>query len=75
MLLAKYVDVSRPFDWRPMRNTGPPEYERTAATFDADAWIIGRISMEPYAGKARVPARKSRERIPREDFIAGHDAS
>jgi len=50
------------------------EYERTAATFDADAWIIGRISMEPYAGKARVPARKGREPIAREDFIADHDA-
>jgi riboflavin biosynthesis pyrimidine reductase len=58
-----------------MRNTSPHGYERTAATFDADAWIIGRISMEPYAGKARVPARKSRQRIAREDFIAGHDAS
>ncbi|MBV8520292.1 MAG: RibD family protein [Acidobacteria bacterium] len=52
-----------------------PEYERTAATFGADAWIIGRISMEPYAGKARVPSRKHRERIPREDFIAPHDAT
>ena len=51
------------------------EYERTAATFDADAWIIGRISMAPYAGKARVPARKTRERIPRKDFIAPHEAS
>ncbi|MFL6244943.1 MAG: RibD family protein [Thermoanaerobaculia bacterium] len=51
------------------------EYERTAATFDADAWIIGRISMEPYAGKARVPVRRNRERIPREDFVAEHDAS
>ncbi len=51
------------------------EYERTAATFDADAWIIGRISMEPYAGKARVPARRSRERIAREDFIAEHEAT
>src|SRR5215210_3291690 len=51
------------------------EYERTAATFEADAWIIGRISMEPYAAKARVPARRSRERIPREDFVAEHDAA
>lgn len=50
------------------------EYERTAATFDADAWIIGRVSMEPYAGKARIPARTSREAIPREDFVAAHDA-
>jgi riboflavin biosynthesis pyrimidine reductase len=51
------------------------EYERTAAALDAGAWIIGRISMEPYAGKARIPARKTRQRIPREDFIADHAAS
>lgn len=50
------------------------EYEKTAATYHADAWIIGRISMEPYAGKARVPVRKNRQPIPREDFIAAHDA-
>ena len=50
------------------------EYERTAATFDADAWMIGRISMEPYAGKARVPARKGAKPIPRKDFIARRDA-
>ena len=51
------------------------EYERTAATFGADAWIIGRISMEPYAGKARVPARKNGGRIARQDFVAEHDAA
>ncbi|MFP2958463.1 RibD family protein [Myxococcus sp. 1LA] len=50
------------------------EYERTAETFDADAWMIGRISMEPYAGKAKVPARKAGEPIPRTDFIAKRDA-
>jgi riboflavin biosynthesis pyrimidine reductase len=50
------------------------EYERTAKTFDADAWMIGRISMEPYAGKSRVPKRKSKQPIPRTDFIARRDA-
>jgi riboflavin biosynthesis pyrimidine reductase len=50
------------------------EYEKTAATYHADAWIIGRISMEPYAGKTRVPTRKNRAPIPREDFVADHDA-
>ena len=49
-------------------------YERTAKTFDADAWIIGRISMEPYAGKARVPQRKESGRIPRTDFVANANA-
>ena len=60
-------------DWK--LGNGSGEYERTAATFDADGWIIGRISMEPYAGKARVPKRKGGERIAREDFVAEHEAS
>jgi riboflavin biosynthesis pyrimidine reductase len=55
-------------------NTGTGEYEKTAQTFDADAWIIGRISMDPYAGKTKIPRRTSREPIPREDFLAPHDA-
>jgi riboflavin biosynthesis pyrimidine reductase len=50
------------------------EYERTAASFDADAWIIGRVSMEPYAGRAALPARAGRARIPRTDFVARLDA-
>jgi riboflavin biosynthesis pyrimidine reductase len=43
-------------------------YERTAATFGAEAWIIGRISMEPYAGRARIPTYRG-PRIPRVDFV------
>src|ERR1041384_6710158 len=58
-------------DWKVDNATR--EYEKTAATFDADAWIIGRISMEPYAGKARIP-RGTRTPVPREDFVADHDA-
>jgi 2,5-diamino-6-(ribosylamino)-4(3H)-pyrimidinone 5'-phosphate reductase len=50
------------------------EYEQTAETFDADGWIIGRISMEPYAGKSKVPRRKGGQPIPRTDFIARRDA-
>ena len=50
------------------------EYERTAGTFGADAWMIGRVSMQPYAGKARVPRRKTAEPIPRTDFIATRGA-
>ena len=61
--------------WNWKLHNATREYERTAATFGADAWIIGRISMEPFAGKARVPVRKNGERIRREDFIAEHEAS
>lgn len=60
-------------DWK--LDNATREYERTAATFEADAWIIGRISMEPYAGKARVAARKKREPMAREDFIAEPDSA
>ncbi len=60
-------------DWKLKNATR--EYERTAATLGGEAWIIGRVSMEPYAGKARVPVRKNRERIAREDFVAPHEAS
>ncbi|MBV9496400.1 MAG: RibD family protein [Acidobacteria bacterium] len=49
-------------------------YEETAATFGADAWIIGRVSMEPYAGNAEVPGRDHGEPIPRVDFIDRDDA-
>ena len=51
------------------------EYERTARTFGADAWMVGRVSMEPYAGNARIPARRGRQAIPRTDFIAQPDAA
>jgi riboflavin biosynthesis pyrimidine reductase len=49
-------------------------YDRTAASFGADAWMAGRISMEPYAGKARIPRRTVKHRIPRKDFAADRNA-
>lgn len=52
-----------------------PEYERTARALRGDAWMIGRVSMEPYAGKAKVPKRaKGSPAIPRTDFVAPHAA-
>ena len=48
------------------------EYERTAGALRGDGWIIGRVSMEPYAGKAVVPARGAG--LPRTDFVARTDA-
>jgi 2,5-diamino-6-(ribosylamino)-4(3H)-pyrimidinone 5'-phosphate reductase len=45
-------------------------YERIATTLDADAWVVGRVSMAPYAGKSRVPRRSGQKRMPRRDFIA-----
>ena len=60
--------------WKVSRAALTREYERTARTLRADAWIIGRVSMEPYAGEARIPARAGGGRIPRTDFVARKDA-
>jgi riboflavin biosynthesis pyrimidine reductase len=38
------------------------EYERTAATYNADAWMCGRISMQPFAGANRRDEDIERER-------------
>ncbi len=50
------------------------QYERTGSSFGADGWIIGRVSMEPYAGKVAPPARAARARLPRTDFVARSNA-
>ena len=50
------------------------DYDLTAETFNADAWMAGRISIEPYAGNGRVPRRKRPFRLPRTDYIARRDA-
>jgi len=51
------------------------EYDRTAQRFDADAWMVGRISMQPYAGRSRLPRRGRSRAVPRTDFIARRDAA
>jgi len=51
----------------PSLNIAYAAYERTATTLAADAWIVGRVSMAPYAGKSRVP-RLTRSSGCREGF-------
>ncbi len=68
------VDGRIVVDGWPLRPRLVAEYERTAASLGADGWIVGRISMEPYAGNAAVPRRTGRSRIPRTDFVARTDA-
>ena len=59
------------------------EYEQVHASYAADGWLCGRVTMESFAGGVRPEddiARDDRERAggsaPREDFIApgDHDA-
>ena len=58
----------------PGMKTLSAEYERTAQAFGANAWMVGRISMQPIAGKTRVPRLKVKRRIPRVDFVADSKA-
>lgn len=49
--------------------TGHDEYERTADSFRADAWICGRKTMEEFAKGRRRPSRARSGKIPRTDFV------
>jgi len=48
------------------------QYEVVHASYDADGWICGRVTMEPFASGVRSDAEVAREHdgAPREDFIA-----
>jgi dihydrofolate reductase len=47
------------------------EYERTANTYDADAWLSGRKTMEEFAsGRWKGRAHRNGRRLPRTDWVA-----
>jgi 2,5-diamino-6-(ribosylamino)-4(3H)-pyrimidinone 5'-phosphate reductase len=48
------------------------EYELVHASYEADAWICGRVTMEPFAGAVRSEAEVAREHAgaARDDFLA-----
>ena len=49
------------------------EYEVVHGGYDADGWICGRVTMEPFAKKMRTEAEIASQyagELPREDFIA-----
>jgi 2,5-diamino-6-(ribosylamino)-4(3H)-pyrimidinone 5'-phosphate reductase len=69
-----------PGDW-PISAEARRHYELVHATYDADGWICGRVTMEPFAKSVRSDAEVAREhvresRASREDFIAegSHDS-
>ena len=49
------------------------QYEQVHASYEPDAWMCGRVTMEPFAGGVRSDADVAREHsggAPREDFRA-----
>ena len=52
------------------------QYELVHASYEADGWICGRVTMEPFAGSVRSEedvAHQYAGRSPREDFVASGD--
>lgn len=44
-------------------------FEETAAKIKADAWLVGRVTMQEFSSKKSYQNNSSRIRIPKEDFI------
>lgn len=63
-----------PRDW-PLSAEGRKQYELVHASYDADGWLCGRITMEPFARHKRSDAEVAREHAggAREDFVAPGD--
>lgn len=54
------------------------EYEQVHASYEADGWLCGRVTMEPFAGGLRPDDEVAREHpggAPRDDFRAPGDAA
>jgi 2,5-diamino-6-(ribosylamino)-4(3H)-pyrimidinone 5'-phosphate reductase len=45
------------------------EYERTAETYRADAWVCGRKTMQEFATGRRTPGRRRTGKMKREDYV------
>ena len=62
-------------DW-PLSGEGRRQYELVHASYEADGWICGRVTMEPFAKRMRSGSEVAREHtsgVPREDFVAPGD--
>ena len=44
-------------------------FEETAEKIKADAWLVGRVTMEEFSSKKRLNKKPSKIRIPKEDFV------
>jgi 2,5-diamino-6-(ribosylamino)-4(3H)-pyrimidinone 5'-phosphate reductase len=67
------VDGRIVVDRWPITPEGRRQYELVHAGYEADGWMCGRVTMEPFAGAVRSDGEVAREHAggaPREDFRA-----
>ena len=59
----------------PLSPVARREYELVHGSYEADGWICGRVTMEPFAKRVRSESDTAREHrgAPREDFRAAGD--
>jgi len=69
--MAASVDGRITVDGWPGATAIRREYEQVHASYESDAWMCGRVTMEPFARATRSDADVAREyagTLPREDF-------
>ncbi|WP_165929559.1 dihydrofolate reductase family protein [Pseudocnuella soli] len=49
-------------------------FEEPASKIKADAWLVGRITMQEFSSKKAPAKRRGRVNIPKEDFVAEYKA-
>lgn len=49
-------------------------FEEPASKIKADAWLVGRVTMQEFSSKKAPAKRRGRVNIPREDFVAEYKA-
>ncbi len=45
-------------------------FEETAEQIDADAWLVGRVTMQEFSSKEDIPLPEVTDNIPKADFVA-----
>ena len=45
-------------------------FEEPASKIKADAWLVGRVTMQEFSSKKPLPKTTKRQPIPKEDFVA-----
>ena len=58
-----------------LSDEGRAEYERTAATYHADAWMCGRITMAAFAKGAAPDESPVSSVLSKRDFVAPHQGT
>ena len=49
-------------------------FEEPASKIKADAWLVGRVTMQEFSSKKAPAKRRGRVNIPKEDFVAEYKA-